>query len=142
MGGLALIDGTRTALFVGRNGTGSFCYGEGTADQSLANTTSPNGDRYCYDPSNSDKGQHAYPYRYQIWAYDMNDWAAVRAGQRDPWEVKPYGVWPFELPTPEAGTRIGGVAYDAARRYLFISQLGADRDGYAYRALIHVFYIP
>lgn len=142
MGGLAVIAGTRTALFVGRNGLGPFCYGNGTGDRALADKPGPDGERYCYDPSNSDKGQHAYPYRYQMWAYDLNDWAAVRAGTRDPWSVKPYGVWPFELPFPEAGVRIGGVAYDAAGQRLFVSQLHADRDGYAYRALIHVFHIP
>lgn len=142
MGGLAVIGGTRTALFIGRNGLGPFCYGNGTGDQALANTTGRDGERYCYDPTNSDKGQHAFPYRYQIWAYDLNDWAAVRAGTRDPWSVKPYGVWPFELPFPEPGVRIGGVAYDAAGRRLLVSQLYADRDGFAYRALIHVFEIP
>lgn len=139
MGGLALIDRTRTALFVGRNGTGPFCYGEGTADQALANRTAPDGEKYCYDPAYSVKGQHAYPYRYQMWAYDLADWASVRAGAKEPWEVKPYGVWPFELPFPEPGTRIGGVAYDPATRRLFVSQFEADRDGYSYRALVHVF---
>lgn len=141
MGGLAVIAGTRTALFVGRNGLGPFCYGNGTGDEKLANTTGRDGERYCYDPTNSDKGQHAFPYRYQIWAYDLNDWAAVRSG-RDPWSVKPYGVWPIELPFPEPGVRVGGVAYDAATQRLFISQMHADRDGFAYRPLIHVFHIP
>jgi hypothetical protein len=141
MGGLAVIAGTRTALFVGRNGLGTFCYGNGTGDEKLANTTGSDGERYCYDPTNSDKGQHAYPYRYQVWAYDLNDWAAVRAG-RDPWTVKPYGVWPLELPFPEPGVRVGGVAYDPATQRLFISQMHADRDGFAYRPLIHVFHIP
>ncbi|MGE0864750.1 MAG: hypothetical protein AB7P34_12700, partial [Vicinamibacterales bacterium] len=134
MGGLAVIAGTRTALFVGRNGLGPFCYGNGTGDERQANRTGGDGERYCYDPSNSDKGQHAYPYRYQMWAYDLAEWAAVRAGRRDPWSVKPYGVWPFDLPFPEAGVRVGGVAYDAAGRRLFVSQLHADRDGFAYRA--------
>lgn len=141
MGGLALIAGTRTALFVGRNGLGPFCYGNGTGDQALAKT-GRDGEHYCYDPTNSDKGQHAYPYRYQMWAYDLDEWAAVRAGRRDPWSVKPYGVWPFELPFPEPGVRIGGVAYDAAGQRLFVSQMHADRDGFAYRPLIHVFHIP
>lgn len=141
MGGLAVLAGTRTAVFVGRNGTGPFCYGNGTGDQGKVNSVGSDGERYCYDPANSDKGQHAYPYRYQIWAYDLNDWAAVRAGKRDPWSVKPYGVWPFELPFPEPSTRIGGIAFDAERRRLYISQLQADRDGYAYRALIHAYHI-
>lgn len=140
--GVALIPGTRTALFVGSNGTGPFCYGNGTGDRSLVDTVGPDGARYCFDPSSSDKGQHAYPYHYQMWAYDLNDWAEVRAGRRDPWEVKPYAVWTFELPTPEPATRIVGVTYDPERRRLFISQRYADRDGYAYRALIHVYHTP
>ena len=140
--GLALIRGTRTALFVGRNGNGPFCYGDGTNDQALAKSRTATGETLCYDPTTSDKGQHAYPYRYQFWAYDLNELAEVRAGRRDPWEVKPYGVWPFDLPTPEPSVRIGGVAYDPAGRRLFISQLQADRDGYAHRPLIHVFRTP
>lgn len=141
VGGLALIGGTRTALFVGRNGLGTFCYGDGTADQSRHNTRGPGGEHYCFDPATADKGQHAYPYRYQMWAYDLGELAEVRAGRRDPWSVKPYGVWPFELPFPEPAMHIGGVTYDAARQRLFIVQMQADRDGYAYRPLIHVFHI-
>ena len=142
VGGVALIGGTSTALFIGRNGTGPFCYGSGTSDRAVAGTRGSDSENYCFDPSTSDKGQHAYPYHYQIWAYDLNELAEVRAGKRDPWSVKPYGVWPLELPFPEKGVRIGGVAYDAAGQRLFIAQSQADRDGFAYRPLIHVFRIP
>lgn len=142
LGGVALVAGTRTALFVGRNGTGPFCYGNGTGDRVLHNTRGPDGERYCYDPASSDKGQHAYPYRYQFWAYDLAELAEVRAGRRRPWDVTPYGVWPFDLPFPEPGVRIGGVAYDAGRQRLFVVQPHADRDGFAYRPLVHVFRIP
>jgi hypothetical protein len=142
VGGVAIIPGTRTAIFVGSNGVGELCYGNGTSDRSIVNTVGSDGAKFCYDPTNSDKGQHAFPYRYQMWAYDLNDWAAVRAGKRDPWEVKPYAIWPFELPISEPGTRIIGVAFDAAEHRLFISQRHADRDGYSYRALIHVFKTP
>jgi hypothetical protein len=141
VGGLAVIDGSRTALFIGRNGSGTFCYGDGTADQALANNRREGGEHFCYDPTSSDKGQHAYPYRYQIWAYDLGDLAQVRAGRRDPWEIKPYAVWPIEFPTPEPGVRIGGVAYDPTGRRLFIAQQQADRDGFSFRSLIHVFRI-
>jgi hypothetical protein len=141
MGGLAVIAGSRTALFVGRNGTGEFCYGNGTGDKSLVGTTGPDNEKYCYDPVNSSKSQHAYPYRYQIWAYDLEDWAAVRAGKKDPWEVKPYAVWPLELPIPEPHVRIAGIAYDPQRQRLYISQFEADRDGYDYRPVIHVYQV-
>jgi hypothetical protein len=141
MGGVVIPPGTRTMLFVGRNGVGPFCYGDGTADQSRANQPSASGERLCYDPTSSDKGQHAYPYRYQFWAYDLNDLAAVKAGKKAPWDVRPYGVWPFDVPTPEPSKRIGGVGFDAARRLLYVAQMSADQDGYAYRPIIHVFRI-
>jgi len=142
VGGVAIIGGTSTALFIGRNGLGAFCYGNGTGDRAIAETRGTDGEKYCFDPTNADKAQHAYPYRYQMWAYDLAELAEVRAGKRDPWSVKPYGVWPFELPFPEANVRIGGVAYDAAHQRIFIVQSQADRDGYAFRPLIHVFRVP
>jgi hypothetical protein len=142
IGGVAVINGTRTALFIGANGIGPFCYGTGTSDKGIADRRIVDGEEYCYDPVNPYKGQHAYPYRYQMWAYDVNDWVSVATGKRDPWEVVPYAVWPFELPFPERTTRIGGVAFDATRRLLYIAQLKADQDGYAYRPIVHAYYIP
>ena len=50
-----------------KQGTGTFCYGEGAT---------------CNDPTDSSKGNHAYPYQYQVWAYDANDLAAVKAGSK------------------------------------------------------------
>jgi hypothetical protein len=141
VGGVAIIAGTRTALFVGRNGTGPFCYGNGTSEKQLAGSRGLDGEVYSYDPVSSDKGQHAYPYNYQIWAYDLNDLAAVKAGRKKPWEPKPYGTWPLDLPVPAAVTQIGGVGYDPIRQRLYLSQMQADQDGYAYRPLIHVFQI-
>lgn len=142
IGGLAIIDGTRSALFFGSNGTGPFCYGVGTSDKSQDGKPTPDGGTYCYDPTTNDKGHHAYPYRNQIWAYDLAEWAEVSAGRKDPWDVKPYGVWTFDLPIQEPTRRLIGVAYDAARRRVFVSQRLADRDGYAFRAIIHVYHIP
>jgi hypothetical protein len=142
VGGVALIGGSRTALFIGRNGTGPFCYGNGTGNQSQVSTRGPDGEVYCFDPTASDKGQHAYPYRYQAWAYDLAELAEVRAGKRDPWEAKPYAIWPLEFPIAESGVRIGSVAYDRAGRRVFVVQMQADRDGYAYRPLVHVFRVP
>lgn len=139
IGGMAMIGGTRTALYIGRNGTGPYCYGNGTSDPSKDGKPSPDGSHYCYDPTSSDKGTHAYPYNFQIWAYDLNDLAGVRAGTKKPWEVVPYGVWPFELPTYEMRVRLGGVAYDVKTQRLYVSQLFADKDGYESRPIIHVF---
>jgi hypothetical protein len=81
VGGMVIPEGTRTALFFGANGSGTFCYGEATNDKSLDGVPAPGGERYCYDPVTVDKGQHAYPYRYQMWAYDLMDLAAVARGK-------------------------------------------------------------
>ena len=141
MGGLAIIAGTRTALYIGRIGSGHNCYGNGTADASLVGSMAADGAHYCYDPTSNDKGSHAYPYHYQIWAYDLNDFAAVKAGSKQPWDVIPYGVWPFDFPTTEQSVKIGGVGYDSATQRLYVSQLLADRDGYANRPIVHVLQI-
>jgi hypothetical protein len=141
MGGMAIIAGTRTALYFGRNGLGENCYGTGTSDQSLHGLTLSTGEHFCYDPTSTDKGPHAYPYRYQIWAYDLNDFAAVKAGSKQPWDVTPYGVWPLELPTLEPTMRLGGVGYDAANQLLYLSQLFADKDNREYRPVIHVLHL-
>jgi hypothetical protein len=136
MGGLVIVAGTRTALYFGRNGIGPACYGHGTADASLAGKTASDGALWCYDPTSPYKGTHAYPYRYQIWAYDLNDFAAVKAGTKSPWEVRPYDVWPFDLPTPEARVSIGGVAYDAEHQAIYLVQNYADPN--ESRPIIHV----
>jgi hypothetical protein len=135
--GVAIVSGTRTVLFFGSTGHGPACYGNGTNVQSLHGTPSPDGTIWCYDPASTDKGSHAYPYRYQMWAYDLNELVAVKEGRKQPWEVLPYGVWPFDLPVHEPHARIGGVAYDAGRQLLYISQMFADTDTFAGRALVH-----
>ncbi len=138
MGGMVLIPGTRTALYFGSIGVGPNCYGNGTADPAKANTIGPDGEKYCYDPTSTDKGSHAYPYRYQIWAYDLSDFAAVKAGTKQPWEVVPYGVWPFDLPTSATTVKLGGVGYDPATKTVYLSQLYADKDGYSFRPVIQM----
>jgi hypothetical protein len=143
-GGVVLVDRTRTALFFGRNGLGTFCYGPGTGDPAVAGTLAPGGggELWCYDPTSSDKGQHAYPYVYQVWAYDLNDLAAVKSGSKQPWQVMPYATWTLNLPTSDASMKgLGGVGYDPTNQLVYVSQLRADPDGYADRAVIHVFKI-
>ncbi|HYB95216.1 MAG TPA: hypothetical protein VEC39_09605 [Vicinamibacterales bacterium] len=137
MGGMVLVPGTRTALYFGTIGTGTNCYGNGTADPTMDGKIGPDGEKYCYDPANSDKGSHAYPYRYQMWAYDLAEFAQVKAGTKQPWEVVPYGVWPFDLPTKATTIRLGGVGYDASTQTLYLSQLHGDQDGYSFRPVIH-----
>ena len=135
MGGMVIIAGTRTALYFGSNGVGQNCYGTGVTDPALHDPAR----ELCYDPTAPEKGSHAYPYRYQVWAYDLNDFAAVKAGTKQPWEVRPYGVWVINFPIPELKVRIGGVAYDSQRQLIYVSQMRADQRGFGYMPLIHAF---
>ena len=141
--GVVFPEGTRSVLFFGRQGTGPFCYGLGTADRALVGTTYRDGvTKWCSEPDappeGSSKGNHAYPYRYQVWAYDALDLAKVKAGELQPWEVRPYAMWPLTLPQAPssnsfASTYINGAAYDPARRRIFLTQ---DRGE---NPLVHVF---
>jgi hypothetical protein len=140
--GVVFPEGSRSVLFFGRRGVGTFCYGEGTDDRSLAGKTAAGGASYCFDPTDSSKGTHAYPYSYAVWAYDANDLADVKRGKKSPWSVKPYGLWTLSLPFDNPDKHIGGVAYDAKQQLLYVSQQLADIDGDDARPLIHVFKLP
>ena len=122
MAGAVFPDGTRSVLFLGRHGIGPFCYGTG-------------GD--CHDPTSAYQGTHAYPYVHRVWAYDVSDLAAVKTGLKPAWEVRPYAMWNLELPFQTESRLLGGVAWDAATRRLFVSQSHGD----APNPVIHVFYI-
>ena len=124
--GLVFPGGTRSVLFWGSQGTGAWCYGTGG---------SSGGD--CYDPANSYKGGHAYPYVYQVWAYDANDLLAVKKGQKNPWDIRPYAVWNYNLPfeNPSDLHDVGGAAYDPATQKIYVSQMCED----GCNPIIHVF---
>lgn len=117
MRGAAVPAGTGSLLFFGRHGMGPFCYGEPDV---------------CKDPVDAGKGTHAYPYEPRVWAYALSDLAAVRAGRRRPWDVKPYATW--RLPGLTKAD-IGGVAYDPDTGRLFVSEVNGDGA----RLRIHVF---
>jgi hypothetical protein len=126
--GVVFPEGSSSVLFFGTQGLGPACYGPGGS-----------GAGECVDPEGSAKGVHGYPYVYYVWAYDAHDLAAVHAGAKKPWEVKPYAVWSLNLPyAPNGqGHHMGGAAYDPATGRIFISQQFADGDG----PVIHVFTI-
>jgi hypothetical protein len=125
--GCALPDGTRTLLYIGRHGSGEFQYGVGGANGHT--NTQPRVP--IHDPSDTSTGEHAWPYRYQVWAYDANDLARVRQGAVQPWQVKPYAVWSLRLPYvhESAGHGLEGIAYDPLSRRLFVVQEGAGKYG-------------
>jgi hypothetical protein len=122
--GIVFPEGTDSVLFVGSHGTGPWWYGE------------PHQDGH-YDAFRPDKGPHAPAYTYQVWAYDVHDLIAVKNGQKQFWQVQPYDVWDFDLPYPEGGKHIGGVAYDPASGRMYVSQQFAN-GGYP---VIHAFQV-
>jgi hypothetical protein len=127
MQGILFADGTRSVLFFGHKGLGRYCYGIGSA---------------CGDLDSPDsKGDHAYPYSEFVWAYDVLDLAAVKAGTKMPWEVYPYTGWAFKVfgdgdgGESCCGGKPVGVAWDPATRLAYMV-VGFTND----RApLVHVF---
>jgi hypothetical protein len=105
-----LFPGTRTALFMGRKGMGPYCYGAS-----------------CNDPEDSQSGNHAAPYGYQYWWFDMLDFAAVKLGTMQPYEPRPYAYGTFTFPiTDPAKTFIFGMAYDPTNNLLYVGQARVD----------------
>jgi hypothetical protein len=119
--GVVIPDGTRSVLFVGRQGLGPFCYGT---------------DVECGDPVGRYKGPHAYPYVSYVWAYDAQDLDAVRRGAVAPWDVRPYGLWTLDLPYPGWGTgELNGATWDSLRRRIYVTQAFGDDT----RPVVHAF---
>jgi hypothetical protein len=124
--GVVFPAGTRSVVFFGATGLGPSCYGEGTADASLAGQPTPDGSIWCYDPDNSSKGTHAYPYTPYLWMYDANDLVAVRSGARNPWDVQPYWHGALNLPVP--ADALNGAVYDPGTQRLYVEQACAVGD--------------
>lgn len=119
--GVVFPEGTSSVLFFGVTGVGNYCYGE-------ANECGG-------DPANGSKGDHAYPYRGYVWAYDAAELAAVRAGSKQPWQVVPYASWELgELGNVMSGAS-GGVAYDPVSKRIYVSERFGDGD----KPLVHVY---
>jgi hypothetical protein len=125
--GVFFVPGTPTVVFFGAHGTGDVGYGQPEPFN---------------DPHRGSKGWHSVngEYAYQVWAYDVRDFVAVKDGAKKPWEVKPTEVRTFEFPVDNAAKHLGGVAFDPAAGRLYVSQLWAG--GGDALPLIHVFQVP
>jgi len=129
-------NGTRSLLFFGRSGDGFITYG--------ANGEISSNGSLIYDPSNGNKGPHAYPYSGKIWAYDLAEMAQVRAGTKAFNDVKPYAVMPFKLPGAGTFGETGplGVTYDPATKRLYMPTSVSDTYQGTYGVvLVHVYEI-
>jgi hypothetical protein len=136
--------GTRTILFfgaigIGLTGEGDTCYGLPTNDMTRHNQL-VNNERYCYDLANGDKGPHGWPYITQVLAYDANELAEVKLGQRQPWDVVPYETWELHFPLPRPEAKLAGVSYDPVHQRLFVGQHSGDSASPP-QPLIHVFQV-
>lgn len=120
-GGMAFPTGSRSLLVIGRHGTGEYGYGQGTDDPALHGRPTGEGSVYVYDPVDGAKGTHAYPYRHQVWAYDALDLEAVRAGTKQPWELRPYAVWPLPGMAAAGAATIRSAAYDQPTGLLYVT---------------------
>jgi hypothetical protein len=124
--GMLFADGTRSVLFFGKKGLGPFCYGVGGASGGE-----------CYDPDNSSRGDHAYPYTEFVWAYDVNDLVAAKNGTKNPWDVLPYMGWAFKTFGDGSGGQEVGTVWDPSTRSAYV--IVAYGDGAA--PLVHVYHV-
>jgi hypothetical protein len=127
--GAVFVPGTSSVLFFGRTGANFTGYGAGVEF----------GDHN--DGALDGKGPHSLngEYALQVWAYNANDFVAVKQGKVKPWQVQPYHVWNFWMPLLSV-YEIGGVAYDEATARLYVSLQGSDREApSSYLPTIHVF---
>lgn len=102
-----IVPGSRTLAVVGGRGS-TYCYGVGTSDPALAGTTDPTGSKYCYDPTDHNRGGHGYPYVNAVWLFDLD--AILKA--KNPWDTRPYYYGPIPSLAGVKGRCVGG-AFDA-----------------------------
>jgi hypothetical protein len=103
---------TKSILYFGRHGTGANCYGDTIQD----------GKGTCNDPTYPDThGDHAYPYSYWLWVYNVDDFIAVKNGVKNPWSILP-SVYNLDSLLPIAGGYhiISGAAYDPATQRIYL----------------------
>lgn len=164
IGGIFIPPGTRTVLMFGSHGAGDPCYGYKTTDQSLHQTPYPGigktyidwkGDvqpadpdgysaehvHWCYSPpGGGGKGQHAWPYEYRFWAYDLLDFVKVKQGLLKPWQLMPYASWRVDLPftcAPDSA-KAYGMTGDPATGRIYVAQ-GGTTIGALYHPLFSAF---
>lgn len=121
--GVAFVPGTRSVVFFGSNGVSQIGYGVGPKFNDKARP---------YQGFHSQNGT----YKYQLWAYDVDDFMAVRNRTRESWEIRPTSVLNFDLPTAEGSKYLGGTAFDPSTGRLYVSQKFAGINA---TPVIHVY---
>jgi hypothetical protein len=113
--GHAAIAGSRTLLFIGKHGVGTYWYGRAELGPNGLTAPCPNG-----------VGPYSNRYEYRAYAYDINDLKRVKEGKVKPWEVKPYAIIPLnEINQVNASVgyceNIKSATFDEKSRTLFVS---------------------
>jgi hypothetical protein len=117
-------DTRRALMLLGYKGLGDNCYDEPPVE--------------CNDPCSDSHGYHCQPYERQVIFYDVQAVGSIALGERDPWTLLPYATWrPTEFYlTGETCYNVGGMAFDATNRRLFMAERGLG--GETNSVVIHV----
>jgi len=136
--GIAIAKNTRSFIAVGRYGTGTLtgfdgdgaCYGTGTDNPAyIENPDPPN---YCYSQVSTNHTFHAYPYRREVWLYDLLDVKDVLDGNVAPDEIRPYsraGIpWPEHF-NPDDNCQLACCIDNVSSPpRLYVAQIKADQN--------------
>lgn len=133
--GMCFPVGSKSLLVFGCQGLGIPCYGD---------VTSYGG--HCQDPTNSDKGCHAYPYAVWCWAYNVDELLLVKSGHKHPWDIVPYEVWQMDVPYMAPDAQVQGIAYDPLTQRIYLSHVHAEyclpnANPYAKSPVVHVYQV-
>ena len=84
----------------------------------------------CTQNNNNLCGGYCAPdasdYYLYYWLWDLNDLIAVKNGQMNSYDVRPYDYGVF--PSPISVTKLGGGSFDPASGKLYVTLQRADRD--------------
>jgi hypothetical protein len=111
MGGI-FPNGTKSILIFGYNGDGYSTYG--VPGQYDGGTTSPVSARNYAPGAPFQNAPWSYPYYAKVYAYNVDDLAAVQSGTKAFNQVKPYGVWDFPIPY----TTTPALPFDLSQSYV------------------------
>lgn len=136
-GGCFIPQGTSTLSCIWTQATNQhgYCYGNGSSNLAQ-HLKLVNGEMTCYDPSNSYKGPHGFPYKTYRLDYALADLAAVAAGTKQPWDVTPAARHLLPDSTDVMRVIQGGTFYRPSTGELFVTTYEDRATGRIHRYTI------